>query len=69
MKKFFAPLREIWGLFVEDPSFTLGMIVCLILAVYVLPHAIAAAWRGPALFVLLAIVMVENVVRSARRSK
>ena len=70
MKKFFAPLREIWGLFVEDPSFTLGMIVCLIIAVYALPHMpIAPAWRGPVLFLLLAIVMVENVVRSARRSK
>jgi hypothetical protein len=67
MKAFFAPLREIWGLFVEDPTFTLGMIVCLIIAVYVLPHVpIAATWRGPVLFVLLAIVLIENVVRSAR---
>ena len=69
MKAFFAPLKEIWGLFVEDASFTLGMIVCLIIAMYVLPRLpIADVWRGPALFVLLAIVLAENVVRSARRS-
>ena len=69
MKRFFAPLKEIWGLFVEDPSFTLGMIVCLVIAVYVLPRLpIAEAWRGPAFFVMLAIVLAENVVRSARRS-
>jgi len=68
MKAFLAPVREIWGLFVEDPSFTLGMIVCLIIAVYVVPHApIPPAWRGPVLFLLLAAVLVENVVRSARR--
>ncbi len=70
MKSFFAPLGEIWGLFVEDPSFTLGMIVCLIIAVYALPHMpVPSAWRGPVLFVLLAIVLLENVVRSARAAQ
>jgi hypothetical protein len=64
---FVKALAEVWGLFVEDASFTLGMIVCLIVAVYVIPHsAVTPAWRGPALFVLLGIVLLENVVRSAR---
>lgn len=60
-------MKAIWELFVEDPSFTLGIIVCLIIAAFVLPHLpMADWWRGPILFVLLAIVLVENVVRSSR---
>jgi len=67
MSAFATALREIWGLFVEDASFTLGIIVCLILAAYVLPHvSITPAWRGPLFFVMLAAMLVENVARSAR---
>lgn len=66
--KIATPFREIWGLFVEDASFTLGIVVCLALAVYVFPSIVAAsAWRGPLLFGLLALVLIENVLRSARR--
>ena len=62
-------MKALWELFVEDPTFTLGIIVCLIIAAYGLPYMpIAPGWRGPVLFVLLAIVLLENVVRSARRS-
>ena len=68
MSALVTAVREVWGLFVEDATFTLGMILCLMLAAYVLPHAaIAEAWRGPLLFVMLAIVLIENVVRTARR--
>ena len=60
-------IKAIWELFVEDPSFTLGIIICLIIAAFVLPHLpIGGAWRGPILFLLLAIVLLENVVRSSR---
>ena len=62
-------IKAVWELFVEDPSFTLGIIVCLIIAAFVLPHLpIADSWRGPILFAILAVVLVENVVRSARRN-
>lgn len=68
MNAFITAVREVWGLFVEDASFTFGMIVCLAVAGFVLPHvAIAPGWRGPVLFVMLAAVLIENVVRSARR--
>lgn len=60
-------IKAVWELFVEDPSFTLGIIVCLIIAAFALPHLpIADTWRGPILFVLLAMVLLENVVRSSR---
>lgn len=63
-----AAFREIWGLFVEDASFTVGILICLALAIYVLPSiGLAPYWRGPLLFVALAVVLIENVARSARR--
>ena len=61
-------LREVWGLFVEDLSFTIALLICLGIAALVLPRVpIPPAWRGATLFALLAIILVENVLRSARR--
>lgn len=60
-------VREVWGLFVEDGSFTIGIIICVLLAIFVLPRvALPQGWRGPVLFIVLALVLVENVRRSAR---
>jgi hypothetical protein len=60
-------IRELWGLFVEDASFTLGIICSVAIAAFAFPAvALSSAWRGPILFVLLAIVLLENVRRSAR---
>lgn len=59
-------LREVWGLFVEDASFTVGILGCVALAMFALPHLQLAAWRGPLLFMALAVVLLENVRRSAR---
>jgi hypothetical protein len=54
-------------LFVEDASFTVAIVVCLLLAAFVIPVTpLAATWRGPALFAMLAVVLLENVYRSAR---
>jgi len=62
-----AALRELWGLFVEDASLTLGILVCLVIAAFAFPAlGLRDAWRGPLLFVLLALVLLENVRRSAR---
>jgi hypothetical protein len=60
-------LSELWGLFVEDASFTLAIALCILAAWFIFPVlAIRPEWRGAALFVLLAIALVENVWRSAR---
>ena len=68
MNAIVTAVRELWGLFVEDASFTVGIVVCLALAIYAFPRVIGAAvWRGPLLFAAVAIVLVENVYRSARR--
>ncbi|MGI8767359.1 MAG: hypothetical protein ACR2KM_12750 [Gemmatimonadaceae bacterium] len=61
-------LREVWGLFVEDASFTVGILVCLALAIFVFPNVVSATdWRGPLFFLLLAVVLLENIYRSARK--
>jgi hypothetical protein len=59
-------LRESWGLFVEDASLTLGILGCLLIAAFAFPALrLRNEWRAPVLFVLLAIVLWENVRRSA----
>lgn len=59
---------ELWGLFVEDASFTIGIVVCIIVAISVLPRLpIPPLWRGATLFAILALVLVENVLRAARK--
>lgn len=67
MRAIVSAIGELWGLFVEDPTFTLGMLVCLAIARFLLPAIhMPLPWRGIALFVMLAVVLVENVWRSAR---
>ena len=63
-------LRELWGLFVEDASLTLGILGCLLIAAFAFPALrLRDVWRGPMLFGLLAIVLWENVRRSATASR
>ena len=62
-------LRSLWGLFVEDASLTLGILAWLVIAAFALPAlGLRDAWGGPVLFVLLALVLLENVRRSAERA-
>lgn len=59
-------LRGLWGLFVEDGSFTAGILICVAIAIFVIPHLpIPSEWRGVTFFVILAAVLFENVRRSA----
>ena len=66
MKTLLDLLRELWGLFVEDASFTIGILICIAIAAFVLPHVVRADWRGPVFFALLALALLENCRRSAR---
>lgn len=60
--------REIFGLFVEDGSFAIAILIWLVLAMLVLPRvAPGARWTGPALYAGLAIILIESVLRFARR--
>jgi hypothetical protein len=60
--------EEIIGLFVDDVSFAVAIVVWLG-ASYLLFHAalVPAPYRGPVLFAGLAIIFIENTLRRARK--
>ncbi|HEX9485548.1 MAG TPA: hypothetical protein VF976_00655 [Gemmatimonadales bacterium] len=61
-------IGSLWGLFVEDASLTLGILIWLVIAAFALPAlGLRDRWGGPVLFVLIALVLLENVRRSAQR--
>jgi hypothetical protein len=60
--------REVVGLFVDDGSFAIAILVWLALVVVVLPRVAADAhWAGLALFAGLALILIESVLRFARQ--
>lgn len=61
-------LAELWGLFVEDATLTIGTLACIALAAFVIPRAgIASHWRAPAFFIAIVLMLLENVYRGARK--
>ena len=60
--------REVIGLFVEDGSFALAIVAWLVVALLVLPR-VAAGWAGPLLFVGLAAILAQSVLRFCRSRK
>ncbi len=61
--------REILGLFVDDGSFAIAILGWLVVMVVVLPRiASVSGWCGPVFFVGLAVILVESVLRFARRT-
>ena len=55
--------REVYGLFVDDGSFAVAILVWVAVAGVALPHA---GWAGPVLFAGLAAILVKSVLRFAR---
>jgi hypothetical protein len=61
-------LAELWGLFVEDATLTIGTLICVALAAFVIPRVgIEAQWHGPLFFLAIVVMLLENVYRGARR--
>jgi len=59
-------LRELWGLFVEDGSFAAATIVWLLIVWFGVSRYAPETWKGGLLFLGLALVILENVWRTAR---
>jgi hypothetical protein len=60
--------REVLGLFVDDGSFAVAILVWAMIVVFVLARVTGhASWLGPALFSGLACILIESVVRFSRR--
>ena len=69
MKALRIALHELWGLFVEDATLTIGTLACIALAAFVLPRlGVAAQWRAPILFAAVVLMLLENVYRGSRRA-
>jgi hypothetical protein len=68
VKVVITAITEVFGLFVEDGSLAIGILVWLAVAAFVFPLIAGSdTWRAPVLFVGLVALLVENVLRSARR--
>ena len=59
---------EVFGLFVDDGSFAVALLVWVALTALLLPHIDVSPWaKGPILFAGLAAILVESAVRRARK--
>jgi hypothetical protein len=66
MNAFRIALAELWGLFVEDATLTVGTLACIALAAFVIPRlGIASQWRAPLFFGAVVLMLLENVYRGA----
>jgi hypothetical protein len=62
--------REILGLFVDDGSFAVVILLWLAFTIAVLPRiAPTARWTGPAFFAGLALILIESVLRYSRKKR
>lgn len=68
MRWFKAVLREVCGLFVDDGSFALAILVWLAIVWLVLSRvATLSVWCGPVLFAGLALILIWSAARRAKR--
>ena len=69
MTRLISILREIFGLFIDDGSLAIAILVWIGIVAFALPVlGLPEAWRAVTLFVGCALILAENVTRSARRS-
>jgi hypothetical protein len=62
-----AALKELWGLFVDDGSLALALIIWVAICGFGLSRTpVPAAWDAPILFVGCLAILVVNVMRNAR---
>jgi hypothetical protein len=61
-------VSELFGLFVDDGSFAIAILIWLGVLWLVLPHIpIDDTWRAVIMFAGLAIILVESVLRRTRQ--
>ena len=63
-----AILRELYGLFVDDGSFAIAILVWLVLLWLVRPYMhLSGAWTAVVLFAGLVAILIESALRRARQ--
>jgi hypothetical protein len=61
-------LRELWGLFVDDGSLAVALVVWCVIAGLVLPHLLPSNdWRGPLFFIGCVVILLVNIGAAVRR--
>ncbi|MDB5364056.1 MAG: hypothetical protein JWO51_5353 [Rhodospirillales bacterium] len=61
-----AVLKELFGLFVDDASLAIGLLIWVAIAGYVLPLLSLGSWSGPMLALGIAIVLVVSLRKVGR---
>ena len=70
MRWFADAARELLGLFVDDGSLAVAVLAWITVAVLVFPRLpIGGVWLAIVLFLGLALILVENLLRTARRRR
>lgn len=70
MKALLTAFEEIYGLFVEDGTLALGILVWVALAIWLFPRLpLSGESRAVLFFIGLCVLLVENVARSARQHR
>jgi hypothetical protein len=69
MTRLISILREVFGLFVDDGSLAIAVLAWIGIVAFALPAlGLPASMRAIILFIGCALILAENVARSARRS-
>ncbi|HLZ65299.1 MAG TPA: hypothetical protein VKQ29_03655 [Aliidongia sp.] len=61
-----AIVKELLGLFVDDATLAIGLLVWVAIAGYVLPSLALGIWSGPMLFLGAAFVLVASLRKVGR---
>ncbi len=70
MRRLVEILREIVGLFIDDGSLAIGILLWVAIVALALPAlGVPEVWRAILLFAGCVVILIENVARSARRSR
>jgi hypothetical protein len=70
MKVIVSAVAGIWGLFVDDGLLALGLVIWCVVARWALPGIAAPqAIRGPILFIGCLLILIVDVLITARRSR
>jgi hypothetical protein len=70
MSRLGAIFRELIGLFIDDGSLAIGILVWIAIVALALPAlGVPEVWRPILLFIGCVVILIENVTRSARRSR
>ncbi|MCW3094650.1 MAG: hypothetical protein JWL77_268 [Chthonomonadaceae bacterium] len=66
MKTLWVAVKEVYGLFVEDGSLAVTILVWIGIAALLLSHLpLNSIWRAPVLFLGIVVLLLENVWRAA----